>query len=123
MRDTGYLEHPLDESGHDEISMMAVAFNKLISEREEFEQQLINAKEQAEAGARSKSEFISTMSHEIRTPMNGVLGMAELLETTRLTHEQNEYVKTILKSGEKLNWKKSLLILNAGLMMYCNCYL
>ena len=40
----------------------------------------------------AKSLFLSTMSHEIRTPMNGVIGMAELLEGTRLSRQQNEYV-------------------------------
>lgn len=102
MRHTGELEQPLDESGQDEISQMAVAFNMLIKDREQFEQQLIKAKELAEAGALSKSEFLSTMSHEIRTPMNGVLGMTELLEATELNKEQREYVLTILKSGELL---------------------
>lgn len=102
MRHTGELEQPLDESGQDEISQMAVAFNMLINDREQIERQLIKAKEQAEAGALSKSEFLSTMSHEIRTPMNGVLGMTELLEATELNKEQREYVLTILKSGELL---------------------
>jgi PAS domain S-box-containing protein len=42
----------------------------------------------ADAANRAKSEFLANMSHEIRTPMNGVIGMAELLKTTRLTPEQ-----------------------------------
>jgi len=38
----------------------------------------------AEAGERSKGQFLASMSHEIRTPMTGVLGMADLLDTTSL---------------------------------------
>jgi CheY-like chemotaxis protein/HPt (histidine-containing phosphotransfer) domain-containing protein len=42
------------------------------------------------------------MSHEIRTPLNGVLGMAELLSTTRLDSEQNEQLRILRESGESL---------------------
>jgi len=102
MRQTGDLEHTVDVSGKDEISRMAQAFNNLIAEREHVEQQLRDARDQAEEGIKAKSEFLSTMSHEIRTPMNGVLGMAELLEVSRLDNEQKEYVSAILNSGELL---------------------
>ncbi|MEL7045920.1 MAG: YfiR/HmsC family protein, partial [Pseudomonadota bacterium] len=50
----------------------------------------------------AKSLFVSTMSHEIRTPMNGVIGIAELLEGTKLTAQQEEYVSLILKSADTL---------------------
>jgi hypothetical protein len=42
------------------------------------------------------------MSHEIRTPMNGIIGMASLLEGTRLDEEQQDYVDTISSSGSVL---------------------
>jgi signal transduction histidine kinase/DNA-binding response OmpR family regulator len=38
------------------------------------------AREDAEAAARTKTEFLATMSHEFRTPLNAVLGYAQLLE-------------------------------------------
>ena len=56
----------------------------------------------ADAANRAKSEFLANMSHEIRTPMNGVIGMAELLKTTRLTPEQTYYTDAIRSSGETL---------------------
>src|SRR5690606_4089591 len=60
------------------------------------------ARKEAEKATQAKGIFLATMSHEIRTPMNGVIGMAALLADTALTEEQEEYVKTISKSGESL---------------------
>jgi signal transduction histidine kinase/CheY-like chemotaxis protein/HPt (histidine-containing phosphotransfer) domain-containing protein len=56
----------------------------------------------AEAGERSKTQFLAVMSHEIRTPMTGVLGMADLLAAEPLPERQHSYVRTIRTSGEHL---------------------
>jgi signal transduction histidine kinase/CheY-like chemotaxis protein len=65
-------------------------------------EQMILAKERAEAATASKTQFLSTMSHEIRTPMNGVIGMTQLMEDTLLTDEQKYYLANITRSGDSL---------------------
>src|ERR1041384_687258 len=47
-------------------------------------------------------EQLASLSHEFRTPLNGVLGMARLLDGTRLTAEQRSYVTALRESGEHL---------------------
>lgn len=78
-----------------------------ITALKDTQHELVLARDKAEAATRAKSEFLATMSHEIRTPMNGVLGMVRLLEKTALTEQQNDYLETIMVSGEAL-----LVILN-----------
>lgn len=79
-----------------------VAIQIDFTERKKIELALKKAKLEAEQANKIKSEFLATMTHELRTPMNGVLGMAQILEETKLNPEQREYVDIILRSGHSL---------------------
>jgi len=56
----------------------------------------------SEEATKAKSLFLANMSHEIRTPLNGILGFLEILKTTELTPEQEDYVNTITQSAKNL---------------------
>ena len=73
-----------------------------ISNQKMAENELLNAKQTAEAATKSKSIFLANMSHEIRTPMNSIIGVINILLQTELTAEQKEYVDIINISGNNL---------------------
>ncbi len=64
--------------------------------------QLAEAKAQADAANKAKSDFLAMITHEIRTPMTGIMGMVHLTAQTSLDDKQKEYMDTIQNAGETL---------------------
>ena len=89
----------LDDAG--EISMV-IGYNTNITDRVKAEQELVEAKKLTEEASKAKEIFLANMSHEIRTPMNGILGLANLLDKTPLTQQQQKLVKLINDSSSNL---------------------
>ncbi|OUJ75345.1 hybrid sensor histidine kinase/response regulator [Hymenobacter crusticola] len=69
---------------------------------ETINEELIVARDAAEASRKAKAQFLANMSHEIRTPMNAVIGLTHLLRNTAPTAEQAEYLTAIHSSSQNL---------------------
>jgi PAS domain S-box-containing protein len=76
-----------------------------VSARLRANQELIRAKDEAEAANTAKSEFLARMSHELRTPLNSVIGFSNVLRKNRAGNLQPRdigYLERIGTNGVQL---------------------
>ena len=93
----------------DEFGRLTESFNALLGDLESHDRalhqtmdELVEARDAAEAANVLKSHFLANMSHEIRTPLNGVLAMAQIMAMGEMQPKQRERLGVIRQSGEAL---------------------
>lgn len=91
---------PLKNKHNKTIGILGISIN--ITEIEQLQKSLIEAKEAAEAASRAKTEFIANISHDVRTPLTGIIGFSRFLEEEIKDAEEKEYAHLIHQSGEQL---------------------
>ena len=102
---------PIDANvADDDVFMRLItSFNDLLTQIDANHQELcetledlMEARDAANAANIAKSQFLANMSHEIRTPLNGVLAMAEVMDRSELSGVQRERLGVVRQSGEQL---------------------
>ena len=94
------IKFPLLDNNGRPIGIGGIATD--ITERVQYQQQLIAATRDAHKAKEMQELFLANMSHEIRTPMNGIQGMTDLLLDTTLTDQQKEFARIIKRSVNNL---------------------
>lgn len=93
----GALTRQLDDTNTAQARML-----QELQRHGELEQELLRAKQAAEAASLAKGEFLATMSHEIRTPLNGIIPMLELISRGQLSLDQRDMLQTATGSSLQL---------------------
>jgi signal transduction histidine kinase len=105
----GDFGQSVERMADDELGALTDTFNALLRKLEANDQalrrtleELVVARDAAEAANVLKSHFLANMSHEIRTPLNGVLAMAQIMALGELSAVQRERLEVVHQSGEAL---------------------
>lgn len=82
------------------IDIISVATD--ISGRKEMEEPLRAAYKELKTLDKLKTDFLNVTYHDLRSPLAPIIGYASLLERSKLSEKQKDYVRIIEKSGRQL---------------------
>lgn len=88
-----------------QVGQRTVQLRDEVNRHEQTREELVEAKELAEAANRTKSEFLANMSHEIRTPLTAIMGFTDLLRKGAYDDDQTaqtEQLNMIYRSSQHL---------------------
>lgn len=95
------IKTPLYDNNNELIGILGIGRD--ITHRKKIENELLNAKKQAEESDRLKTEFLHNISHEVRTPLNAIVGFSSLLNEPDITEEKRTtFCKIIQNSSDQL---------------------
>jgi signal transduction histidine kinase len=106
---SGDLTARAPEDGVREFAQLGASFNRMASTTAAnraamaaHNNELDDARHEAERANQAKSQFISRMSHELRTPLNAILGFTQILELDELDDLQRASVDEVMRAGRHL---------------------
>jgi signal transduction histidine kinase len=85
---------------HGHIDVVGVNYD--ITRFKEAQEELIEARDRAQAMDKLKSAFLANMSHEIRTPLNAIVGFSDLIMETDDADEKSQYMALVKENNELL---------------------
>jgi len=115
----GRLDARVEIPSRDEFGQLADSFNKMVRDLKSSNETLEEAKKEADAANRAKTDFLNTVSHELRTPLTSVLGFAKIIrkkleeivipavktddkKTAKALQQINGNIDIIVSEGERL---------------------
>ena len=103
LSDRGLFHYVVNLTAFGVLSLVLYSFYRTNQKTEDALQksvaEYVQAKNEADAGSRAKSDFLALMGHELRTPLNGVIGTLDMMAHSELTDTQTAWLQTARNSG------------------------
>ncbi len=102
----GDFAYPLEARGHDEVSELTAAFNRMRRTLQETQRELLNAERLATVG-----RMASTISHDLRHPLTAILAYAEFLSEGNLDElQRKDFYQEIRLAANRMTEQISSLL-------------